>query len=190
MIVKYLTIGLLWLASISYWSIAVFNSLDDRHQSTAILEQKLINLVSTKAQPKAIQPSDKNPLLGLFGKVELELKPKATATSTKVVNFGPTSLQGLFTDDSKVWAIVKGKNNQSSIIQPDQIISFNSSSITIKTRSGIKSLHLKQDKKGINIREIHHSKSGNKDVPLEKRELSRAEKLRIKLLEAARRKSN
>lgn len=190
MIVKYLTIGLLWLASISYWGISVFNSLYDRQQSTAIMEQKLTNLVSSKAQPKAIQPSDENPLLGLFGKVELELKPKTPSSTIKTVNFGPTSLQGLFTDNNKAWAIVKGKNNQSSIIQPDQIISYNDSSITIKTRAGIKSLHLKQDKKGINIRKIHHSKSNNKNAPLEKRVLSRAEKLRIKLLEAARRKSN
>ena len=92
--------------------------------------------------------------------------------------------QGIFIDNSKAWAIINSKNNQTLIIQPEQIKSFNRTSITIETAAGIKSLHLQRDTKGINI--YASSKVTSNDAAVVKKEPSRAELLKIKLLNRAK----
>jgi hypothetical protein len=181
-----LTKYILWPASILYWGIIIAEYLTIHEMSNSLLEKKL---ASTLFNPNAItSPAENNintdNMLGLFGQPEILVPISDTLPSNRPINTDPTGLQGIFIDNDKVWAIINNSNNKSSIVQPDQIRSFNRSSITIETQSGIRSLHLKLDKKGISIRAVNKVITTNTAITEQK--TSRAELLRIKLLNQAK----
>ena len=117
---------------------------------------------------------------GLFGDVPFETKQKNTKKS-KVITFGPKSLEGIFIQDGQAWAIVTDQKNKAQLIPPENISAFTATSITFKSKQGIKSLHIKQNDLGIDIRRSRgkEKRQGN-DTAV--KTISRAEKIRQAML--------
>lgn len=185
MIVTRLTKYILWPASLLYWSITMTEYFNTSEAQQIQFEKQLTSKLSVTNTAESPSKNNKSisDLLGLFGKPETQV-PKIVMPTNRVISTTPTSLQGIFIENSKAWAIINSKNNQTLIIQPEQIKSFNRTSITIETAAGIQSLHLQRDTKGINI--YASSKVTSNDTTVIKKEPSRAELLKIKLLNRAK----
>lgn len=167
----------------------LLNYTHTKIQLTEIAVQDTINQPASVPE-KASKPQrqDIGSLHNLFGvapqKDELVTKNK----HIKVMQHGPKTLEGIFIERSdntqQAWALVTNQKGEFSIIPPNQILSFTSASISIKTQQGLKSLHLTKDEQGIDIRKMRNKQVAglNKKSGIKKPELSRAEKLRKKML--------
>jgi hypothetical protein len=161
-------------------------------EKSLALEEQTLAVINMPAYIPPTTPKSKGDraqsLHGLFGKT-IDKPEKVTQHNIKVIEFGPKSLEGIFTQDGRAWAIVTDQKNESQLITPDNIIAFTTTSITFESSQGIKSLHIKRDDQGVDIR-----KSRLKEVTqtsgVKKISLSRAEKIRKAMLERAQKKNN
>lgn len=182
-----ITTYLLWLASLGYWGAFAFQLPAAQEESHAILKSQLSNLLSPKINFDEDKQLGLSVMPGLFGQLDPLDTTAPKKISQKTIIFGPTGLQGTFINNNRVWAIVSSRNHEATIIQPKDIQAFNKSSITINTQSGVKSLHLKSNKQGIHIQATgSHAKELKRN---QKPELSRAQTLRLKLLNSVRKKT-
>ena len=143
------------------------------------------------AKPIVEIATSKHDITKLHGLLGLAAKTQQPAVKNKhidIVQYGPKTLEGLFIEGNnntqQAWALVTNQKGEFLIIPPNQILSFTAASISIKTKQGLKSLHLKKDEKGIDIRKVRKKQVANLDKKngTKKPELSRAEKLRKKML--------
>ncbi len=134
--------------------------------------------------PQAKEPNVDNRaqyLHGLFGNIEIK-NDMGKVQQSKVIEFGPKSLEGVFIRNGQAWAIVTDQKNQAKLIYPESITSYTQTSITFKSRLGVKSLHIKENDTGMDIRRVnlgiaHQGDQSKKPI------LSRAAKIRKAMLE-------
>lgn len=182
-----ITIFILWIASFAYWGLYAFEHQALQQESQSELDNRLARSLSSNQPSSNTNESNISNSLGIFGKVEIQKAKILPTAEIKKIDFSPINLQGTFIKDNKVWAIVSNETNEAIIMEPEEIKAFNSSSITILTNSGIKSLHLKSNTQGIYIRDIN--KITKSSVSTETQKLSRAQQLRLKLLSSSKPKS-
>lgn len=128
-------------------------------------------------------------LHGLFGEA---ISSKKTSTNKKVqiVQFGPKSLEGIFiktfNNEKSAWGLVTDEKGEYLVVPPEQVQAFSDSSMSIQTRRGLKSLHIKKDDRGIDIRKtrISERKQASGDKSIQALKPSRAQSLRQKILES------
>ncbi|KZZ50984.1 hypothetical protein A3759_03510 [Thalassolituus sp. HI0120] len=122
---------------------------------------------------------------GLFGIATTEPEPEKEKPEEKIaVNFGPKSLQGVFIQNNRAYALVTDYSNNHQIIAPSSITSHSINSVTIQTSQGIKSLHIQHDRNGVDIRRIRKRRKDNNGVV--KEEISEADRIRLMLLQGSK----
>lgn len=181
-----ITIFILWIASFAYWGVHAYDFQALQQKSQTELDNQLAHALSSNKPNSNKNELDISNALGIFGQVEVQVTKSLPTPTTTKISFGPTSLQGTFIKDNKMWAIVSTRSNEAIIVKPEEIKAFNSSSITIATPSGIKSLHFKSNKQGMHIRAVN--KVAKNPLNTTTPELSRAQKLRLKLLSSSKQK--
>lgn len=173
-----LIVSTLWLASISSIIAAFYLQYVDNQQS---LQTVLSDLkpVSTQTQQTGDLPSY---VPGLFGvAIKSEIAEKKEPEKKTAVSFGPKSLEGVFIHDQQAYALVTDYNNDYQIIPPSSITAHSLNSVTVQTNQGIKSLHMQQNRSGVDIRRITKRRKDKNGVI--KEEISEADKIRIMLLQ-------
>jgi hypothetical protein len=168
----------LWLASGITFATAFYFQRLDHQQSSATLADSLkpVSQVSETIETS----SHYTP--GLFGIAQKEIVTSDKKPKTKVaVPFGPKSLEGVFIQDNKAYALVTDSSNQYQIIPPESITAHNKNSVTIQTAQGVKSLHIQHNRSGLEIRQVKKRRPEKSGVG-QKEEISEADKIRLRLL--------
>ena len=159
------------------------------------MQRTELAVLSTIHQPASIAVKTSNHqrpnitnLHNLFGAVLQKNELPTSAKNIKPMQHGPVTLEGVFIQNKnntlQAWALATDRGGEPLIIYPEQIISFTAASISIKTKQGLKSLHIKKNEQGIDIRKVRKKQVAGLDKKngTKKPELSRAEKLRKKML--------
>jgi hypothetical protein len=167
----------------------VNDAIIDYHNATKQMKDALNSPIpsapSASPEKNRLTEDQIHSLHGIFGEVPEQKQATPSKLHIPIVQYGPKTLEGVFIQDAnksaQAWALVTNQDGEFLIIPPSQILSFTNSSISIKTQQGLKSLHLKKDEQGIDIRKVRKA-AASQSQDTKKPELSRAEMLRRKML--------